>query len=202
MSPSIEERFSFMLPLLIVIGVIVLLVLLLGGWFFGMYNGLVRRRIASETAWSDIDVQLKRRHDLIPNLVNSVKGYASHESGTFEAVTAARAAATSASGVSEQAGAESMLTQALGKLMVVAEAYPDLKANTNFLQLQEELTSTENKIGFARQHYNRTVNTYNEATKVFPSNLIAGMFGFTEKDFFELDESEAAAVKQAPKVEF
>ena len=95
-----------------------------------------------------------------------------------------------------------MLTQALGKLMVVAEAYPDLKANTNFLQLQEELTSTENKIGFARQHYNRTVNTYNEATKVFPSNLIAGMFGFTEKDFFELDESEAAAVKQAPKVEF
>ena len=189
---------ALLIPLLVVAGLVLLVVM----FVIGLYNGLQRNKLGVENSWSDIDVQLKRRHDLIPNLVNSVKGYASHESGTFEAVTPARAAATSASGVSEQAGAESMLTQALGKLMVVAEAYPDLKANTNFLQLQEELTSTENKIGFARQHYNRTVNTYNEATKVFPSNLIAGMFGFTEKDFFELDESEAAAVKQAPKVEF
>ena len=189
---------ALLIPLLVVAGLVLLVVM----FVIGLYNGLQRKKLGVENSWSDIDVQLKRRHDLIPNLVNSVKGYASHESGTFEAVTPARAAATSASGVSEQAGAESMLTQALGKLMVVAEAYPDLKANTNFLQLQEELTSTENKIGFARQHYNRTVNTYNEATKVFPSNLIAGMFGFTEKDFFELDESEAAAVKQAPKVEF
>ena len=189
---------ALLIPLLVVLLLLVLVAL----FVIGLYNGLQRKKLGVENSWSDIDVQLKRRHDLIPNLVNSVKGYASHESGTFEAVTAARAAATSASGVSEQAGAESMLTQALGKLMVVAEAYPDLKANTNFLQLQEELTSTENKIGFARQHYNRTVNTYNEATKVFPSNIIAGMFGFNEKDFFELDENEAAAVKQAPKVEF
>ncbi len=189
---------ALLIPLLVVAGLVLLVVI----FVIGLYNGLQRKKLGVENSWSDIDVQLKRRHDLIPNLVNSVKGYASHESGTFEAVTAARAAATSASGVSEQAGAESMLTQALGKLMVVAEAYPDLKANTNFLQLQEELTSTENKIGFARQHYNRTVNTYNEATKVFPSNIIAGMFGFNEKDFFELDENEAAAVKQAPKVEF
>ena len=153
---------ALLIPLLVVAGLVLLVVM----FVIGLYNGLQRKKLGVENSWSDIDVQLKRRHDLIPNLVNSVKGYASHESGTFEAVTAARAAATSASGVSEQAGAESMLTQALGKLMVVAEAYPDLKANTNFLQLQEELTSTENKIGFARQHYNRTVNTYNEATKV------------------------------------
>ena len=189
---------ALLIPLLVVLGLLVLVAL----FVIGLYNGLQRKKLGVENSWSDIDVQLKRRHDLIPNLVNSVKGYASHESGTFEAVTAARAAATSASGVSAQSGAEGMLTQALGKLMVVAEAYPDLKANTNFLQLQEELTSTENKIGFARQHYNRTVNQYHEATKVFPSNLIAGVFGFTEKDFFELDASEAAAVKQAPKVEF
>ena len=148
---------ALLIPLLVVAGLVLLVVM----FVIGLYNGLQRKKLGVENSWSDIDVQLKRRHDLIPNLVNSVKGYASHESGTFEAVTAARAAATSASGVSEQAGAESMLTQALGKLMVVAEAYPDLKANTNFLQLQEELTSTENKIGFARQHYNRTVNTYN-----------------------------------------
>lgn len=189
---------AILIPLVVILGLMFLVVV----FVIGLYNGLQRKKLGVENSWSDIDVQLKRRHDLIPNLVNSVKGYAAHESGTFEAVTAARAAATGASGAAAQGGAESMLTQALGKLMVVAEAYPELKANTNFLQLQEELTSTENKIGFARQHYNRTVNQYNEATKVFPSNLIAGMFGFTEKDFFELDASEAAAVKQAPKVDF
>ena len=182
--------------------VIVLIVVVLIAWVIGLYNGLQRRKLNAENAWSDIDVQLKRRHDLIPNLVSTVKGYADHEKSTFDAVTQARAAAVGANGVAEQAGAENMLTQALGKMFAVAEAYPDLKANTNFLNLQEELTSTENKIGFARQHFNRSVNQFNEATKTFPSNIIAGSFGFTEMDFFELDEAEAAQVKQAPKVEF
>ena len=191
-----------MVSSLLLIIVPILAVLLIIGWVIGLYNGLQRRKLNAENAWSDIDVQLKRRHDLIPNLVGTVKGYAEHEKSTFEMVTKARAAAVGAEGVAEQAGAENMLTQALGKLFAVAEAYPDLKANTNFLQLQEELTSTENKIGFARQHYNRTVNQFNETTKVFPSNLIAGMFGFSEMTFFELDASEAAAVREAPKVEF
>ena len=188
--------------LLIGLIVIVLIVVVLIAWVIGLYNSLQRRKLNAENAWSDIDVQLKRRHDLIPNLVSTVKGYADHEKSTFDAVTQARAAAVGANGVAEQAGAENMLTQALGKMFAVAEAYPDLKANTNFLNLQEELTSTENKIGFARQHFNRSVNQFNEATKTFPSNIIAGSFGFTEMDFFELDEAEAAQVKQAPKVEF
>ena len=188
--------------LLLLIAVPVVVVLALALFVIGLYNGLQRKKLNAENAWSDIDVQLKRRHDLIPNLVSTVKGYASHESETLEAVTAARNQAVGAHGIAEQVGAENMLTQALGRLMAVSEAYPDLKANTNFLQLQEELTSTENKIGFSRQHYNRSVNTYNEATKVFPSNLIAGTFGFSELEFFELDAAEAAAVRQAPKVEF
>ena len=188
--------------LLIGLIVIVLIVVVLIAWVIGLYNSLQRRKLNAENAWSDIDVQLKRRHDLIPNLVSTVKGYADHEKSTFDAVTQARAAAVGANGVAEQAGAENMLTQALGKMFAVAEAYPDLKANTNFLNLQEELTSTENKIGFARQHFNRSVNQFNEATKTFPSNIIAGSFGFKEMDFFELDEAEAAQVKQAPKVEF
>ena len=188
--------------LLIGLIVIVLIVVVLIAWVIGLYNSLQRRKLNAENAWSDIDVQLKRRHDLIPNLVSTVKGYADHEKSTFDAVTQARAAAVGANGIAEQAGAENMLTQALGKMFAVAEAYPDLKANTNFLNLQEELTSTENKIGFARQHFNRSVNQFNEATKTFPSNIIAGSFGFTEMDFFELDEAEAAQVKQAPKVEF
>ena len=188
--------------LLLVIGVPILLIVLVGLFVIGLYNSLQRTKLNAENAWSDIDVQLKRRHDLIPNLVNSVKGYATHEQETLQGVTAARAAAVDADGVAAQAGAENMLTQALGRLFAVAEAYPDLKANTNFLQLQEELTSTENKIGFARQHYNRSVNNYNVATKTFPSNIVAGVFNLTEMDFFELDESEAEAVKQAPKVDF
>jgi len=188
--------------LLLVIGVPILLIVLVGLFVIGLYNSLQRKKLNAENAWSDIDVQLKRRHDLIPNLVNSVKGYATHEQETLQGVTAARAAAVDADGVAAQAGAENMLTQALGRLFAVAEAYPDLKANTNFLQLQEELTSTENKIGFARQHYNRSVNNYNVATKTFPSNIVAGVFNLNEMDFFELDESEAEAVKQAPKVDF
>lgn len=188
--------------LLAVIAIPVVVIVGIALFVIGLYNGLQRKKLDAENAWSDIDVQLKRRHDLIPNLVSTVKGYASHESETLEAVTAARNQAMGAAGVGEQIGAENMLTQALGRLMAVSEAYPDLKANTNFLQLQEELTSTENKIGFARQHYNRSVNGYNEATKVFPSNIVAGMFGFSELEFFELDPAEAAAAKQAPKVEF
>lgn len=188
----------------IVIALAVIAVFVLGviGFLVSLYNGLQKSKLNAENSWSDIDVQLKRRHDLIPNLVNTVKGYASHEKETFEAVTSARSAAAGANGVAAQAGAENMLTQALGKMFAVAEAYPDLKANQNFIQLQEELTSTENKIGFARQHYNRTVNQFNEKTKTFPSNIVAGMFGFNDMNFFELDEAEAAAVKAAPKVEF
>ena len=134
--------------LLLVIAVPIVVIVGLALFVIGIYNGLQRKKLGAENAWSDIDVQLKRRHDLIPNLVNTVKGYASHESGTLEAVTAARNQAMGAHGVAEQIGAENMLTQALGRLMAVSEAYPDLKANTNFLNLQEELTSTENKIGF------------------------------------------------------
>ncbi|MCH2160467.1 MAG: LemA family protein [Phycisphaerales bacterium] len=190
------------MPVLIWFLIPIAFVVLAIGWLIGLYNGLQRRKLNAENAWSDIDVQLKRRHDLIPNLVSAVKGYAEHEQSTFEMVTKARSAAVDAQGIAAQAGAENMLTQALGRLFAVAEAYPDLKANTNFMQLQEELTSTENKIGFSRQHFNRTVNQFNEATKVFPSNLVAGMFGFQEMDFFELDESEAAAAREAPKVQF
>ena len=189
---------GIVIALLVILGIVVLVFL----WFIGLYNGLQRRKLNAQNAWSDIDVQLKRRHDLIPNLVNTVQGYAAHEKSTLEEVTKARSAAVDAQGIANQAGAENMLTQALGKLFAVAEAYPDLKANTNFLQLQEELTSTENKISFSRQHYNQMVNQFNEATKVFPSNIVAGMFSFSQMDFFELDEKEAAAVKEPPKVQF
>jgi LemA protein len=188
--------------MIIVLVVLVVFVFGLLGTFIKLYNGLQRSKLNAENSWSDIDVQLKRRHDLIPNLVNTVKGYASHEKETFDEVTQARAAAVGANGVAAQAGAESMLTQAMGRMFAVAEAYPDLKANQNFIQLQEELTSTENKIGFARQSYNRSVNQYNQAIKTVPSNIVASMFGFSDMEFFEIDEAEAAAVKAAPKVEF
>lgn len=191
-----------MSPFLIAFIVVGGFVLLMIFWIIGLYNGLQRKKLGAESAWSDIDVQLKRRHDLIPNLVSTVQGYATHEKSTFDAVTQARAAAAGANGIAEQAGAENMLTQTLGKLFAVAEAYPDLKANTNFMQLQEELTSTENKIGFSRQHFNTQVRTFNEAIKVFPSNLVAGVFNFSTMDFFELDEAEAAAARVAPKVQF
>ena len=186
------------ITLIVVVGFVVLLGIML----IGLYNGLQRKKLNAENAWSDIDVQLKRRHDLIPNLVSTVQGYAAHEKSTLEGVTNARASAMGASGVAQQAGAENMLTQALGKLFAVSENYPDLKASQNFLQLQEEVTSTENKIGFARQHYNSLINQFNQAIKTFPSNIMAGKIGFTEKDFFEVDESEAAAIKEAPKIQF
>jgi len=182
----------------IVVGAVLILVLLA----IGAYNGLVTRRIETQNAWSQIDVQLKRRYDLIPNLVETVKGYASHEKDTFERVVQARNMAMGAKGVAEQAAAENMLSGALKSLFAVAEAYPDLKANQNFLGLQEELTGTENRIGFARQHYNDSVSQYNSALMRFPSNIIAGMFGFRPAEFFQLDSAEAAAVRKAPQVKF
>jgi LemA protein len=163
-----------------------------------IYNALVRLRNQYKNAWAQIDVQLKRRHDLIPNLVETVKGYAGHEKTTLENVVKARTQAVSAKGIEEQAAAEQGLTAALSRLLMVVEQYPDLKANQNFLALQEELTSTENKIGFARQLYNDSVMRYNTQTQTFPSNLIAGMFAFTEAPLFELEnkgEGEAPQVK-------
>ncbi len=180
---------------------VVLLVLVLGvlGWIAGAYNGLVRLRNQLENAWAQIDVQLKRRCDLIPNLVETVKGYAKHERETLEKVIQARNMAVAAKGVAERAEAENILTGALKSLFAVAEAYPDLKANQNFLRLQEELTSTENKIAFSRQFYNDSVLSYNTQIEVFPHNLIAGLFGFGRREFFEVKEE---AAREAPKVSF
>ncbi len=184
-----------MIPTLIVLGVVAVLAF----WAIGIYNGLKRKQIGGQQAWADIDVQLKRRYDLIPNLVETVKGYAKHERETLENVIKARQTAIDASGIKGQAAAENMLTGALRQLFALAESYPDLKANQNFMQLQEELTSTENKIGFARQHYNRSAAQYNEAMAVFPANMVAGMFSFRSMDYFELDDE---AEREAPKVEF
>jgi LemA protein len=167
-----------------------------------IYNSLVGKKVETENAWSQIDVQLKRRHDLIPNLVETVKGYASHEKDTLEKVVQARNMAVNATGVAEHAQAENMLTGALRSLFAVAEAYPDLKANQNFLGLQEELTATENRIGFARQHYNDVVGQYNATLMRFPANILGNMFGFRQVEFFQLDAAEAGAVRQAPQVKF
>jgi len=171
-------------------------------WLVGVYNGLVGLRNAVKNAWSQIDVQLKRRYDLIPNLVETVKGYAKHESGTFEKVTQARSAcmnASAAGNVGELAKQEGFLTQALKSLFAVVEAYPELKANQNFMALQEELSSTENKISFARQFYNDNAMRLNNRIQMFPSNIVAGMFNFKESEFFEITVPEE---KQAPKVQF
>ena len=165
-----------------------------------LYNQLVKLRNGAESAWSDIDVQLKRRYELIPNLVETVKGYAGHERETLEAVVKARQQAINVSdSIVDQAKAENMLSQTLRSLFAVAEAYPDLKANQNFLALQEELASTENKIAFSRQHYNDSVMGYNNKTEMFPSNVVAGMFKFEAAEFFEVEEAEA---REAPKVSF
>jgi len=177
-----------MLPLLIILGIVFVLVLALAG----IYNRFITLRNRTNEAWADIDVQLKRRYDLIPNLVNTVKGYAAHESGVFEKVTQARANAMNAQGTENQAQAENMLSGALKSLFAVSEAYPDLKANQNFLELQQELSDTENKIQAARRFYNTNVRDYNTATQTFPSNIVAGMFGFKNREFFELEEGSAA----------
>lgn len=181
--------------------IVVVVLLILGIMFFVMYNSLVGLRNQVKNSWAQIDVQLKRRHDLIPNLVETVKGYAAHERQTLEAVIQARNTAVSAvgKGVGEQAKAEGGLSGALSRLFAVAEQYPNLKANENFLALQEELTSTENKISFARQFYNDSVMTLNNKVQMFPSNIIAGMTGFKAGEFFEV---EAAAEREAPKVSF
>ncbi len=165
----------------------------------GIYNALVRLRNQVDNAWSQIDVQLKRRHDLIPNLVETAKGYMEHERGTFEAITEARSKAMGAGNVADASKAEGMLGEALSKFMLVVENYPDLKANQNFLALQEELTSTENKISFARQSFNDQVLFFNNKIQMFPSNIIAGSFGFVKRDFFEI---EVAAEREVPKVSF
>jgi len=182
----------FMIGVLVVLAIVVV-------WVVGLYNGLVRLRNVVKNAWSQIDVQLKRRHDLIPNLVETVKGYAGHEKSTLENVTKARSQAVQAEGPQAQGQAEGMLSQALGRLMVVVEQYPDLKANQNFLGLQEELSSTENRIGFARQAYNDSVMTYNTRIQSFPANIIAGMFSFKDAEFFEIEDE---AAREVPKVQF
>lgn len=179
----------------IILAIVVLAVVAL----IAIYNGLIHKRVRCQEAWSQIDVQLKRRYDLIPNLVETVKGYAAHEKETLERVIQARNAAIGASGVKEQAQAENMLTGALRQLFALSEAYPNLKANENFAQLQEELTGTENKIAFSRQHYNDSVAVYNMAREKFPSNIVAGMFGFQKREYFELEEP---AAREAPKVQF
>ena len=181
----------------VIIGIVVVLVL----WFFAIFNGLVRLRNQVKNAWAQIDVQLKRRHDLIPNLVETVKGYKDFERATLEAVTKARTAAQQAigQGVGAQAKAEGELSGALTRLLAVVERYPDLKANQNFLALQEQLTSTENKISFSRQFYNDSVLNYNNKIQMVPSNIVASMTGFKQGEFFEVKEEAERAV---PKVSF
>jgi LemA protein len=173
-----------MTALWIVLAILVLVAL----YAVAVYNGFIRRRNRIDGAWSQIDVQLQRRYDLIPNLVETVKGYATHEQGVFEQVTRARSQAIDAQGVAPQAEAENMVTSALRSLFAVAEAYPDLKANQNFLALQEELSGTESRIAYARQYYNDAVQDYNTRVQSFPSALVAQAFGFTVREYFEADE--------------
>jgi LemA protein len=176
----------------IVVGVLVVLLILV---FILSYNGLVRLRNRIDNAWSQIDVQLKRRYDLIPNLVETVKGYAAHERQTLESVTQARANAINAQGPAQQAEAENVLSGALKSLFAVAEAYPDLKANQNFLSLQEELTSTEDRVAYARQFYNDSVLSYNNKLQTFPRNVIAGMFNFEKREYFEGEPEATGPVR-------
>lgn len=196
--------------LLITVICLLVVVLVVAGYAVGVYNGLVRARNAYKNAFAQIDVQLKRRHDLIPNLVEVAKGYMKHERETLEAVIAARSGAMSAqtraaanpgdpAAMAELAGQENILSQTLGRLFALAEAYPDLKANQNMMQLSEELASTENRVAFARQAYNDAVMTYNNKREVFPSSVLAGMFNFAPAALFEVDEP---GEREAPKVQF
>ena len=180
--------------LLVFVGLVVVFVMIV----VGMYNGLVVSRQAVKNAWAQIEVQLKRRHDLIPNIVNTVKGYATHEKETFDRVISARAKATSVTLPADRIKAEGELSSALGRLMAVSEAYPELKANQNFMALQEELTSTENRVAYARQFYNDNVTRLNTRIQTFPTVIFAGMFGFKEEPFFEAPVED----KQAPTVQF
>lgn len=185
---------SLLWIVLIVIGAVLL-------YAIAAYNGFISLKTRTEEAWSDITVQLKRRYDLIPNLVSAVRGYAKHEKGVFEEVTKARAEAMSAKGMSSKAEAEKSLADALKSVFAVAENYPNLKANENFLQLQGELSETENKIEASRRYYNANVRDFNIKIKSFPTNLIANMFSFKSKDLFDVAQSEKAEVEKAPKVE-
>ncbi len=187
-----------MAALWIILAVVVVLLLIV----VGIYNGLVRLRVRVDEAWSDITVQLKRRVDLIPNLVESVKGYAAHEKTVFEEVTNARAAVLGAKGVKDTAAADNQFEGALKNLFAVAEAYPDLKANQNFIQLQDELVDTEDKIQASRRFYNGGVRDLNTKIQTFPSNVIAGMFGFKVREFFELGDAEQAAAEKPVEVKF
>lgn len=182
---------DFGIAIMIVLGILILCVL----WVIVKYNQLVGLRNRIQNAWSQIDVQLKRRYDLIPNLVETVKGYAKHESEVFEKVTEARAAGINASTPKEQGAAENMISGALKSLFAVAEAYPELKANENFMMLQEELSGTESKIAYSRQFYNDQVMTYNTLIQSFPSNIIASSFGFTENEYFPMDDAARENIK-------
>lgn len=193
---------------MVAIIIVIALIVIIGAIVAGMYNGLVRLNIQADEAWSDITVQLKRRYDLIPNLVNSVKGYATHEKSVFEEVTRARSEAVSAAndksaGVKEQAAAENAFQSTLRSLFAVAENYPDLKANQNFLDLQAQLTDTEDKIQNSRRFYNGVVRDFNTKRKTFPTNLLAGMLGFRQdREFFELDDNEQDAAQKPVEVKF
>ena len=185
-----------MLPAIIIIAIVAIFAL----WAVAQYNGLVKLRNLVQEAWKQIDVELQRRHDLIPNLVETVKGYAAHEKGTFEEVTNARAAASNpGASPAQQAAQENVLTQALGKLFAVVENYPELKANVNFQQLQAELTNTEDRIAAGRRFYNANVRTLNTKIETFPTNIVAGMFGFKQAEYFETADD---AARQAPTVTF
>lgn len=187
-----------MIAVWIILGVVVLLAL----FVWATYNSLIKLRIRVDEAWSDINVQLKRRLDLIPNLVETVKGYAKHESGVFEEVTEARASVMNAKGVKETAAAENQFEGALKSLFAVAESYPDLKANQNFLELQNELVDTEDKIQASRRFYNSGVTNLNTQIQTFPANIVAGMFGFKNREFFEVEELEREAANKPVDVKF
>ena len=188
------------MEILIVVGIIVLLVIIVGGYLLSTYNGLVRLNVRVDEAWSDITVQLKRRADLIPNLIEAVKGYAAHEKQVFENVTKARSETVNASTPAEAGAAENHFQSALKSLFAVAEAYPQLQANQNFLQLQGELVDTEDKIQASRRFYNGGVRELNTKIKIFPNTLFLRGLGFTEREFFEVDEPSAIA--EPPKVQF
>lgn len=183
-----------MVPTIVIVGVVVVLV----GWMIGIYNGLVQSRNRVDTAWAQIEVQLKRRFDLIPNLVETVKGYASHEKDTLERVIAARSSGMAAQTPADQVQADNILTGALRQLFALAERYPELKANTNFLELQGQLEETENKVSVSRQIYNDTVLTYNNKVQTIPSNLVASVAGFKPRPLFDAPPE----ADEAPKVEF
>ena len=187
-----------MLPIAITVGVIVILAL----YVVSLYNGLVKLRNNRENAFADIDVQLKQRHDLIPQLIDSVKGYMDHESGVLKAVTAARTAAMGAGSINDKISAENMLTQALGGLKIAVEAYPDLKASANFKQLQDEISDVENKLAAVRRYFNSATKELNNSVETFPSNIIAGSFGFKKENMFEIGAQDRAKMDEPPKVDF